>query len=149
VLIGSGPGSPKDPAMHEAILETFSSLRDPISYTFARDFQASTVYHPIPAWFFETMVGEAERVPAATWHGLATSVTASEPLEELSKIRVPTLIFWGEKDAIFNRSDQDTLVKLIPHANLKAYPETGHALRWERPNQFTADLLTFVGEPKK
>jgi non-heme chloroperoxidase len=135
--------------VHDAILETFSSLRDPISYTFARDFQASTVYHPIPAWFFETMVGEAERVSAATWHGLATSVTASESPEELSKIRVPTLIFWGEKDAIFNRSDQDTLVKLIPHANLKAYPETGHALHWERPNQFTADLLTFVGEPKK
>jgi pimeloyl-ACP methyl ester carboxylesterase len=148
VLIGSGPGSPKDPAVHDAILETFSSLKDPISYTFARDFQASTVYHPIPAWFFETMVGEAERVPAATWHGLATSVTANEPTEELRKIRVPTLIFWGEKDSIFSRADQDTLVKVIPHAELKVYPETGHALHWERPDQFATDLLTFVaGRP--
>jgi non-heme chloroperoxidase len=145
VLIGSAPGSPKDPAVHDEILETFSSLKDPISYTFARDFQASTVYHPIPAWFFETMVGEAERVPAATWHGLATSLTADEPPEELRKIRVPTLIFWGEKDSIFSRADQDTLLKLIPHATLKAYPETGHALHWERPDQFAADLLTFLG----
>jgi non-heme chloroperoxidase len=145
VLIGSGPGSPKDPAVHDAILKTFSSLRDPISYTFARDFQASTIYHPIPAWFFETMVGEAERVPAATWHGLGASVTANEAPEELKKIRVPTLIFWGEKDSIFNRADQDTLVKLIPHATLKAYPETGHALHWERPDQFATDLLAFLG----
>lgn len=145
VLIGSGPGSPKDPAVHDAILETFSSLKDPISYTFARDFQAGTIYHPIPAWFFETMVGEAERVPAATWHGLATSLTADEPPEELRKIRVPTLIFWGEKDSIFSRADQDALVKLIPHATLKVYPDTGHALHWERPDRFAPDLLTFLG----
>jgi non-heme chloroperoxidase len=145
VLIGSGPGSPKDPAVHDAILKTFSSLKDPISYTFARDFQASTIYHPIPAWFFETMVGEAERVPASTWHGLASSVTASEAPENLSKIRVSTLIFWGEKDSIFNRSDQDALVRLIPHATLKTFPETGHALHWERPEQFTVGLLAFIG----
>jgi non-heme chloroperoxidase len=146
VLIGSGPGAPKDPAVHDAILQTFSSLTDPIPYTFARDFQASTIYHPVPAWFFETMVGEAGRVPAATWHGLATSVTADEPPEELRKIRVPTLIFWGDKDSIFSRADQDALVKLIPHATLKTYPETGHALHWERPDRFAADLLTFIGD---
>jgi pimeloyl-ACP methyl ester carboxylesterase len=77
---------------------------------------------------------------------LAASLTANEPPEELRKIRVPTLIFWGEKDSIFNRTDQDTLVKLIPHAKLKAYRQTGHALHWERPDRFAADLLTFLGD---
>lgn len=155
VLIGSGPGAPKDPAVHDAILQTFLSLKDPIPYTFARDFQSSTIYHPVPAWFFETMIGEAQRVPAATWHGLATSLTADEPSKELKKIRIPTLIFWGEKDSIFTRADQDALLKLIPQASLKVYPETGHALHWERPERFTADLLASIsgtpgsGESKK
>jgi len=35
---------------------------DPVPYTFARDFQR-VLLQPIPAWFFERMVGEALRVP--------------------------------------------------------------------------------------
>jgi pimeloyl-ACP methyl ester carboxylesterase len=151
VLIGSGPGSPKSPEVHDAILQEFSSLKDPIPYTFARDFQFGTIYRPVPAWFFETMVAEAQRVPAATWHGLAQGITADEPIDNLKKIRVPTLVFWGEKDSIFSRTDQDVLIRTIPHATLKAYPDTGHALHWERPEEFTRDLLDFIqtqGEQK-
>ncbi|HMH14061.1 MAG TPA: alpha/beta hydrolase [Edaphobacter sp.] len=142
VLIGSGPGTVK-PGV-QSVSSAFAALQDPIPYTFARDFQASTIYRPVPAWFFETMVAEAQRVSAATWHGLGTNVTTANPLEDLKKIRVPTLLLWGEKDSIFTRSDQDVLLKTIPHATLKAYPETGHALHWEEPEKFTADLLAFI-----
>lgn len=145
VLIGSGPGKRKSagPAQTE-LANAFAAVRDPVPYTFARDFQASTIFYPIPATFFETMVAEAARVSAATWHGLGSNVNASEDPDDLKKIHVPTLLFWGEKDSIFHRPDQDALLKLIPHASLKAYPETGHALHWERPEQFTRDLLAFV-----
>jgi pimeloyl-ACP methyl ester carboxylesterase len=51
---------------------------------------------------------------------------------------------WGEKDSIFTRADQNLLVKTIPHATLKPYPETGHALHWEEPQKFTSDLLAFI-----
>ncbi len=142
VLVGSGPGTKKPGG--QSITSPFATLQDPVPYTFSRDFQASTIYHPIPAWFFETMVAEAQRVPAATWHGLGTSINAGDPLEDLKKIHVPTLLLWGEKDSIFTREDQDTLLKTIPHATLKAYPETGHALHWEEPEKFTHDLLTFI-----
>jgi pimeloyl-ACP methyl ester carboxylesterase len=143
VLIGSGPGTKKAPGA-QAITSPFAGLKDPIPYTFARDFQSSTIYGPIPAWFFETMVAEAMRVPAATWHGLGSSINAGNPLEDLKTIRVPTLLLWGEKDSIFTRADQDVLLKTIPRASLKAYPETGHALHWEQPERFTRDLLEFI-----
>jgi non-heme chloroperoxidase len=142
VLIGSGPGTVK-PGVR-SVSGAFASLQDPIPYTFARDFQASTIYRPVPAWFFETMVAEAQRVPAATWHGLGTNVTTANPLEDLKKIQIPTLLLWGEKDSIFTHEDQDVLLKTIPHATLKAYPETGHALHWEEPEKFTADFLAFI-----
>jgi pimeloyl-ACP methyl ester carboxylesterase len=145
VLIGSGPGTQRKRSSSGDITSPFAKLADPVPYTFARDFQASTIYYPVPAWFFEMMVGEAQRVPAATWHGLAGSIGAGESLDELKKIRVPTLLFWGEKDSIFHREDQDALLKNIPRASLKDYPETGHALHWERPERFTADLLAFIG----
>ena len=147
VLIGSGPGphhtaDSVDPT--DAIKSDFAALKDPVPYTFARDFQASTVYHPIPAVFFETMVGEAEKLSAATWHGLAEGLSNPEPIANLGKIQVPTLLFWGEKDSIFFNADQQVLLKNIAHSTLRAYPETGHALHWERPQEFTRDLLSFI-----
>jgi len=147
VLIGSGPGPHNNPTSSdptESIKNDFAALKDPVPYTFARDFQASTIYHPVPAAFFETMVGEAEKLSAATWHGLAQGLTNPEPLDNLKKIQIPTLLFWGEKDSIFSNADQQLLLKTIPHAELKAYPETGHALHWERPTEFTHDLLAFI-----
>jgi pimeloyl-ACP methyl ester carboxylesterase len=143
VLIGSGPGTHKA-GSSEDVTSPFAKLTDPIPYTFARDFQASTIYHPVPGWFFEMMVGEAQRVSAATWHGLAASISVGDSLDELKKIQVPTLLLWGEKDSIFHREDQEILIKNIPNASLKAYPETGHALQWESPRRFTTDLLAFI-----
>lgn len=144
VLIGSSPGVKKRASAENDLTSPFAALQDPIPYTFFRDFQASTIYKPVPAWFFEVMVAEAQRAPAATWHGLGTSLNSGDALEDLKKIRVPVLILWGEKDSIFNRQDQDLLLKTLPSASLKTYPETGHALHWEEPEKFMRDLLAFI-----
>lgn len=144
VLIGSGPPVRRAGSSSSGLKNYFASVQDPVPYTFARDFQASTIYAPVPAWFFETMVGEAQRVPAATWHGLGSNVDESLSMDDLKKIRVPTLVLWGEKDSIFHREDEDTLVKNLPHASFSAYAETGHALHWERPERFTKELLGFI-----
>jgi pimeloyl-ACP methyl ester carboxylesterase len=144
VLIGSGPGAPSNPETRDGILSGFTALKGPVPYTFARDFQTGTVYSPIPAWFLETMIAEAQRLPAATWHGIALGITADEPVENLKKIRVPTLIFWGDKDQIFSAEDQQALLRAIPHAQLKKYAGTGHALHWERPVEFSRDLIEFI-----
>jgi pimeloyl-ACP methyl ester carboxylesterase len=51
---------------------------------------------------------------------------------------------WGERDTIFPRSEQDALLAMLPSATLKLYPETGHALHWERPEMFVRDLESFI-----
>jgi non-heme chloroperoxidase len=144
VLIGSGPGIARKKSVTSEVANIFASLHDPIPYTFARDFQASTIYGPVPAWFFETLVSEAQRVPASTWHGLGAGLNSSQSLEDLKKIHVPTLVLWGDKDNFFTKADEDLLVKNVSQANLKIYPETGHALHWEQPEKFASDLLAFV-----
>jgi pimeloyl-ACP methyl ester carboxylesterase len=149
VLIGSGPGGRKAGTGEAAITSPFAKLKDPVPYTFARDFQASTIYHPVPAWFFELMVGESQRVPAATWHGIGQTSSGST-VDDLRKIDVPTLLVWGDHDSIFKRQDQQVLLDTIPQATLKTYRDTGHALHWERPEEFTRDLLGFLhGTPAK
>lgn len=144
VLIGSGPGVRRASASGQALHNAFAAVKDPIPYTFARDFQASTIYAPVPAWFFEMMVGEAQRLPAATWHGIGDSSLNNATLDDLKKIRIPTLVCWGEKDSIFHRADEDLLMKTLPHATFSEYAETGHALHWERPERFTRELLAFI-----
>jgi pimeloyl-ACP methyl ester carboxylesterase len=146
VLIGSGPGIFHDQATVNALLTTFGSLKDPIPYTFARDFQASTINSAVPPAFFETMVAEALKAPADMWHGLARGLTVPGDPDLPTRIKAPTLILWGEKDQILKREDEDVLSAKIAHSKFLAYPDTGHALHWERPERFAADLLDFVGQ---
>lgn len=143
VLIGSGPGIIRDPQARQSLASVFGNLQDPIPYTFARDFQASTIYSPVPPVFFETLVNEALKAPATTWHGLGKSFQSQAPAP-LEKIKVPTLIFWGDKDDFFKRDDEDLLASKIAGSRLVVYPDTGHALHWERPERFAHDLLQFA-----
>ena len=40
-------------------------------------------------------------------------------------------------------------MKMLAKSELKVYPETGHALHWERPEQFVKDVEGFLGGPEK
>jgi pimeloyl-ACP methyl ester carboxylesterase len=146
VLIGSGPGSVRDPQTRAAIMAEFGQLRDPIPYTFARDFQASTIHGPVPPSFFETMVSEALKAPAATWRGIAEGFAQADDPALLAKIRVPTLLLWGDRDEIFSRADEDELNGKIAHSKLVVYQDTGHAVHWERPERVASDLVHFISE---
>jgi pimeloyl-ACP methyl ester carboxylesterase len=52
---------------------------------------------------------------------------------------------WGERDALFSRSDQDRLLAALPAARLSLYEETGHCPNWEQPERVAADLAAFMG----
>ena len=67
---------------------------------------------------------------------------------QLREIDVPTLTLWGEQDALFPREGQERLAAAIPGATLKVYPETGHAVHWERPEQVVRDLDAFMEEAR-
>jgi len=144
VLIGSGPGRAPDPNAPSAVSSYFASVKDPIDYRFARDFQAGTAFTPLPPLFLETMIGEVQRVPAAMFHELAKGLADPQHVEKLSRIRAKTLLLWGDQDSMFSRGDQDALLKIIPGSKLIAYPNTGHALHWEYPERFAQDLSAFM-----
>jgi pimeloyl-ACP methyl ester carboxylesterase len=57
---------------------------------------------------------------------------------------VPTLILWGDRDAIFPRAEQKELQRTLRNGVLKIYKETGHALHWERPSEFAEDVKSFI-----
>lgn len=48
-----------------------------------------------------------------------------------------------ERVSRFDRASQDALCSRIPGVRLKVYADTGHTPHWERPADFTRDLVAF------
>ena len=76
-------------------------------------------------------------------------VTTSErsPATERSRygsIRVPTLILWGDRDAITPTSQGRDLARLIPSATFLELHGVGHIPAIEAPEQFNRELLRFL-----
>jgi pimeloyl-ACP methyl ester carboxylesterase len=63
---------------------------------------------------------------------------------DLSTIAAPTLLLWGDHDALFTRDDQDRLLEVLPSARLTVYEDTGHCPNWERPERVAADVAKLV-----
>jgi pimeloyl-ACP methyl ester carboxylesterase len=122
-----------------------SRLTDPIDPQIARDFQQSTLAQPIPASFLETIVRESLKVPAHVWRAAFQGFLEDDFAAELNEIGSPTLIVWGAKDAFCPRADQEMLLAAIAGSRLVVYEHAGHALHWEEPERFAADVASFAG----
>jgi non-heme chloroperoxidase len=121
-----------------------STLTDPIAPDFVREFQESTLAQPIPQTFLDTVVQESLKVPARVWKAVFQAFLEADFSAELSKIKTPTLIVWGDQDALVPRSLQDILAANIAGSRLVVYPGAGHAFHWEEPERFAADLVAFT-----
>ena len=123
-----------------------SLLKDtaPVPESFARDFQVGIAFQPLPQEFLAGVVKESRNVPVRIWREVMAEMLAPEANAELKKIKMPTLIVWGDKETIFPRSEQDLLVSALKNSVLKVYPNTGHAPHWERPELFAKDLAEFI-----
>jgi pimeloyl-ACP methyl ester carboxylesterase len=142
VLIGTA-FSP-DNAVTREVRASLIGLEDPVPTEFARQFQASTVYAPVRPDFFEGLIAESVKLPARLWRAVFDGIMAFDDVNRLGEIAVPTLLLWGERDALFPREDQQRLAARIPSARLKTYPDTGHCPNWEIPDTVAADLDAFI-----
>lgn len=142
VLIGSA-ARPNNPVVQD-LAAYVATLEDPIDPTFVRDFQASTFYRTLPDGFLDEAVSESLKAPARVWKAAAAGVLAEDLSADLGTIAVPTLIAWGDKDAIFSQAEQEELLALVPGAALQVYTETGHAPHVELPDAFVTNLEAFV-----
>jgi pimeloyl-ACP methyl ester carboxylesterase len=66
--------------------------------------------------------------------------------DRLPDVRVPTLIVWGEKDAIIPARDANEFERLIADSRKVVMRDTGHVPMAERPKAFDDVLLGFLDE---
>jgi pimeloyl-ACP methyl ester carboxylesterase len=142
-LIGSF-FSPGGNAAVKEFGEVVSTLDDPIDYSFALEFQQSTLAKEIPKAYLEAVTQESLKVPARVWRAALKGILESNHSTDLGKIKAPTLILWGDQDAFCPRADQDALAQAIPYSRLIIYRGVGHALHWEEPARFANELAAFT-----
>jgi pimeloyl-ACP methyl ester carboxylesterase len=144
VLVGSlttWRGHPDFVALWDSVVST---LADPVDPDFVREFQESTLAQPVPPEFLEIVVRESLKLPARVWRAaLLEGLLEADFSGELAKIQVPTLIFWGDQDAL-TRNGQEALKAAIAGSRLVVYAGAGHGLHWEEPERFAAELTAFV-----
>ena len=149
VLIGSPTTLVNNEAIMEAGEQMLAALEAPISPEFVRQFQESWIYHPVPQEFLQEVLSQTLKVPARVWHDYWEGVLLTvDDRTRLGEIAAPTLILWGERDAALPREEQERRAAAIPDAMLKVYPDTGHAVAWERPEWVVRDLEAFMENPR-
>ena len=144
VLIGAQTPANEDIA---GLVEEVRALEDPVPPEFVRGFQESTIYQPVPEEFLDTVVSESLKLPARVWIDYLEQAVLSidhDYVLGMRKIEAPTLMLWGEHDPLFPREEQERLAAAIPDATLKVYPDTGHAVHWDRPEWVVRDLEEFM-----
>jgi non-heme chloroperoxidase len=149
VLIGAQ--TPANQAV-TGLVEEVRALEDPVPPEFVRGFQESTIYQPVPQEFLDTVVSESLKLPARVWRDYLDQAVLSihhDYVLELREIKAPTLMLWGEQDPLFPREEQERLAAAISGASLRVYPETGHAVHWDRPEWVVRDLEGFMKDARR
>jgi non-heme chloroperoxidase len=151
VLVGAQTPANEANEVVLGLQEEVRALEDPVPPEFVRAFQEGTIHQPVPQEFLDTVVSESLKLPARVWRDYLEGAVLSidqDYVIELREIDVPTLMLWGERDPLFPREEQERLAAAIPEATLKVYPETGHAVHWDRPEWVVRDLEEFMKEPR-
>ena len=148
VLIGSPTTLVNNKTVIEAG-EEMLALTDPVSPKFVKEFVLGTIHAPIPEDFLSRLVSESLKVPARVWRDYYEGVVLkADDSARLGEIDAPTLILWGELDALLPREEQEHRAAAIPNAALKVYPETGHLAHWVRPEWVVRDLEAFMKDTR-
>jgi pimeloyl-ACP methyl ester carboxylesterase len=71
-------------------------------------------------------------------------VMMRDPVPLLRRIQTPTLLLWGDKDAMIPFGNSAAYLKALPHARLVALPGLGHVPQEEAPERSLAPLRAFI-----
>ena len=69
---------------------------------------------------------------------------AADLAKDVGQIDVPTLIFWGDHDVLFDPSNAEELHRALPKSELRILPEAGHFSWSDQPELFASMITDWV-----
>jgi non-heme chloroperoxidase len=164
-VLSLDPVGPKGLKVAEEYVPFFQAMKE------SRDFSFNVLAGVAPALFIKESLkpgGKAQFKPQATkeqrdlfnliidktrvlsdgvWFGTAFHLAKERErgtlLREVSKIKQPHLVLWGEEDNIIPREDMVEMTKLLPDCQLRIIKDTGHCLNIENPALYAQIFTDF------
>jgi pimeloyl-ACP methyl ester carboxylesterase len=138
------PKAPRPPPIFGAFDAAILDLKDPID----PDSPFMVAWWDVPSLDPEIqrrMRRESARIPADVWRAILDQGEASRDLRTTAhRIKAPTLLLFGGKDALFTRKDNEEMMSWLPHAKVKVLPKLGHSLPEEDPEAVAAEIVGFL-----
>lgn len=147
VLIGTAT-TPRNFIGIEELHKAVNSLPDPVPEEFAREFQMSTIGAPLSKTFVDRVVSESLKLPARVWREIAVGLMTYERAVALGRSGIPALVLHGAKDPYIASAEADSLGAMVGAKRVVKYPETSHAVHWERPADVARDILAFIDQSR-
>jgi pimeloyl-ACP methyl ester carboxylesterase len=94
--------------------------------------------------FMPTLVGDMLRAGIGTIWKAANELLVTDLRPKLARIATPTLVIWGEKDAIIPLEAGRQLSRYLPYDELVIVKGAGHNPMWECPRAFNQVVLEFL-----
>lgn len=69
---------------------------------------------------------------------------AAELANRMNEVDVPTLVFWGDLDVMFDVSNAELLAGALPNSTLRILPESGHLSWSDQPEMFGSMIIDWV-----
>jgi pimeloyl-ACP methyl ester carboxylesterase len=67
-----------------------------------------------------------------------------DSVADLADADLPTLVVWGEEDALSDRAEQDRMMAAVSDATLVVVPGAGHLANVEAPDAVSAALVQYL-----
>lgn len=80
---------------------------------------------------------------AVAWYQRAMA-DRPDSLADLADADLPTLVVWGEEDALSDRAEQERMVGAVTAASLVVVPEAGHLANVEVPAAVSSAIVRFL-----
>ena len=77
------------------------------------------------------------------------SSKAAELAGRVKEIDIPTLVFWGELDVMFDPANAEYLDAALPQSKLQILPEAGHLAWADQPELFADMIIDWVEKTHK
>lgn len=132
------------PDLQVFVRDQVAPLTDPIPRELAYHFQRDTLARATAPGLLETMTGESLRAPAHVWRQAFARLMDDDFKDDLPRLAVPTLMVQGSADAFVPAADTEHLLRTLQRAQASVWSGAGHAMHWEEPARFAAEVADFV-----
>jgi pimeloyl-ACP methyl ester carboxylesterase len=99
--------------------------------------------------FLPVLIADALRAGPLTLWRAANALMLADLRPKLAQIRAPTLVIWGEHDALVPIAFAQQLAKYLRYEELAVIKGAGHVPMWDRPQPFNRVLTEFLLEDEQ